>query len=53
MDREISLLPENALDIAIAGEGFLSVQQADGTVAYTRDGSMKLDAQGQLSNLRW
>ena len=39
---------ENALDIAIAGEGFLSVQQADGTVAYTRDGSMKLDAQGQL-----
>ena len=39
---------ENALDMAIAGEGFMSVQQADGTIGYTRDGSMKLDAQGQL-----
>ena len=39
---------ENALDIAVTGEGYLAVQQADGTIAYTRDGSMKLDAQGQL-----
>lgn len=39
---------ENALDIAIAGEGFIPVQQADGTIAYTRDGSMKLDNQGNL-----
>jgi len=39
---------ENALDVAITGEGYLSVQQADGTIAYTRDGSLKLSAEGQL-----
>tara|TARA_B110000444_G_C18733868_1_gene544632 strand:- start:552 stop:1139 length:588 start_codon:yes stop_codon:yes gene_type:complete len=39
---------ENALDVAVTGDGFLAVQQADGTIAYTRDGSMKMDAQGQL-----
>jgi flagellar basal-body rod protein FlgG len=39
---------ENALDVAVTGEGFLAVQQSDGTIAYTRDGSMKMDAQGQL-----
>ena len=47
-DKKIHRLPENALDIAVTGEGYLAVQQADGTIAYTRDGSMKLDAQGQL-----
>jgi flagellar basal-body rod protein FlgG len=39
---------ENALDVAIAGDGFLSVQQADGTIAYTRDGSLKLSSDGNL-----
>jgi flagellar basal-body rod protein FlgG len=39
---------ENALDVAITGEGYLSVQQADGTIAYTRDGSLKLSSEGQL-----
>ena len=39
---------ENALDVAIAGDGFLSVQQADGTIAYTRDGSLKLSSEGTL-----
>ncbi|MEY3667128.1 MAG: flagellar basal-body rod protein FlgG [Pseudomonadota bacterium] len=39
---------ENALDVAIAGDGFLSVQQADGTIAYTRDGSLKLSNTGAL-----
>ena len=39
---------ENALDVAVTGDGFLAVQQSDGTIAYTRDGSMKMDAQGQL-----
>ncbi len=38
----------NNLDVAINGNGFLQVQMPDGTTAYTRDGSMKLDAQGQL-----
>ena len=39
---------ENSLDVAIAGDGFLSVQQADGTIAYTRDGSLKLSNAGAL-----
>ena len=32
---------ENALDLAISGDGFFAIQQADGTIAYTRDGSFK------------
>lgn len=36
------------LDIAIQGEGFLQVMKTDGTLAYTRDGSLHLDSMGQL-----
>jgi flagellar basal-body rod protein FlgG len=39
---------ENALDLAISGDGYFSVQQADGTIAYTRDGSFKLSAEGNV-----
>jgi flagellar basal-body rod protein FlgG len=39
---------QNALDIAIAGEGFFQITMPDGTVAYTRDGSFKLSNVGQL-----
>ena len=39
---------ENALDIAIEGEGFFAVTTPDGTPAYTRDGSFKLSATGEL-----
>ena len=35
-------------DMAIQGDGFFEVQQQDGTIAYTRDGSFKLNAQGQV-----
>ena len=38
----------NALDLAIQGRGFLQVLLPDGTLAYTRDGSIQMDAQGQL-----
>ena len=38
----------NTLDVAISGNGFLQVTMPDGTTGYTRDGDMKLDAQGQL-----
>ncbi|MBI1755741.1 MAG: flagellar basal-body rod protein FlgG [Fimbriimonas ginsengisoli] len=38
----------NPLDVAIQGEGFFQVQRADGTLAYTRDGSLKRDATGLL-----
>ena len=33
---------ENALDLAISGDGFFAIQQADGTIAYTRDGACLL-----------
>jgi flagellar basal-body rod protein FlgG len=39
---------ENPLDLAINGQGFLQVQMPDGTTAYTRDGSLKINAEGQL-----
>ena len=39
---------DNKLDIAINGNGFFPIQQPDGTVAYTRDGQFRVDAQGQL-----
>jgi flagellar basal-body rod protein FlgG len=38
----------NQLDVAIEGAGFLQVLMPDGTLAYTRDGSLQTDAQGQL-----
>jgi len=36
------------LDIAIQGEGFLQVSMPDGSIRYTRDGSMQVNANGQL-----
>jgi flagellar basal-body rod protein FlgG len=36
------------LDIAIQGQGFFQVQMPDGSQAYTRDGSFKTNAQGQI-----
>jgi flagellar basal-body rod protein FlgG len=38
----------NQLDVAINGQGFLQVSLPDGTTAYTRDGSLHQDGQGQL-----
>jgi flagellar basal-body rod protein FlgG len=35
-------------DIAIVGDGFFRVQKYDGSYAYTRDGSFKVDSSGQL-----
>ncbi|HXG24385.1 MAG TPA: flagellar basal-body rod protein FlgG [Chthonomonadales bacterium] len=35
-------------DVAIKGEGFLRVLLPDGTIAYTRDGALNIDAQGRL-----
>jgi len=39
---------KNALDLAVQGDGFFQILQPDGTTAYTRDGSFKLSATGQL-----
>jgi flagellar basal-body rod protein FlgG len=37
------------LDVAIAGPGWLEVKRADGSSALTRDGSLRLDANGRLT----
>jgi flagellar basal-body rod protein FlgG len=38
----------NNLDLAINGSGFIQVQMPDGSTAYTRDGSLQVNATGQL-----
>lgn len=39
---------ENKLDIALEGEGFFKIQLYDGSMAYTRDGSFKIDSNRQV-----
>jgi flagellar basal-body rod protein FlgF len=36
------------LDVAVQGDGWISVQAADGSEAYTRNGSLKMDENGVL-----
>lgn len=38
------------LDVAIVGNGFLQVTQADGTAAYTRAGQLQVDQDGRIVN---
>jgi flagellar basal-body rod protein FlgG len=38
----------NPLDVAIQGDGFIQIRRADGTIAYTRDGALKISGEGQL-----
>src|SRR3954464_1758936 len=38
----------NSLDVAISGNGFFQVTMPDATTAYSRDGSFKVDSNGQL-----
>lgn len=38
----------NTLDLAIEGDGFFQITRPDGTLAYTRDGSFKLDGGGMI-----
>jgi flagellar basal-body rod protein FlgG len=38
----------NQLDLAIEGDGFFQVTRPDGTIAYTRTGSFRLDQTGQI-----
>jgi len=38
----------NPLDVAIWGEGFIQVRRPDGTIAYSRDGHLKLSSDGSL-----
>ncbi|HHJ11835.1 MAG TPA: flagellar basal-body rod protein FlgG [Chromatiales bacterium] len=39
---------DNSFDVAIEGRGFFQVLLPDGNLGYTRDGSFKIDEQGQL-----
>ena len=39
---------ENISDLAIEGDGFFRVMTYDGSYAYTRDGSFKIDSSGQF-----
>jgi flagellar basal-body rod protein FlgG len=38
----------NPLDLAIQGDGFFQVRRPDGTLAYTRDGALKMSSDGTL-----
>ena len=38
----------NQLDLAIQGDGFFQIPQADGSIAYSRASSYKLDNQGRI-----
>jgi flagellar basal-body rod protein FlgG len=40
----------NALDLMINGDGFFQVLMPDGTISYSRDGSWKVSADGQVVN---
>ncbi len=41
-------LTDGPLDLAIQGEGFFQIAQPDGSTAYTRDGSLQVDSQGNV-----
>ena len=43
-------ITKNALDIEISGNGFFPVQQPNGQIAYTRDGSFKKGADGRVQD---
>ncbi len=39
---------DNPLDLMIDGDGFFQIQMPDGSIAYTRDGSFNIDADGNI-----
>lgn len=41
---------EQSLDVAIDGHGFLQMLQPDGTIAYTRNGQLQINGEGQIVN---
>lgn len=40
----------NPLDLAISGEGFFILRKPDNSIAYTRDGTFKLNRNGEIVN---
>lgn len=41
---------DQPLDVAINGKGFLQILKPDGSIAYTRNGQMQINGEGQLVN---
>jgi flagellar basal-body rod protein FlgG len=39
-----------SLDVAISGEGYIEVRRGDGSVGLTRNGSLQVNAEGQLTD---
>jgi len=48
MGQGSAQVTENPTDIMIQGPGFFQVVIPDGSIAYTRNGALKLDGEGQL-----
>ncbi|HEY5957029.1 MAG TPA: flagellar basal-body rod protein FlgG [Polyangiaceae bacterium] len=44
------LQTKNQLDLAVEGNGFFVLQQADGTLAYSRAGNLQTDGSGRIVN---
>jgi len=40
----------NPLDVAIQGDGFLQVRRSNGSIGLTRNGTLQVDAKGQLTD---
>jgi len=40
----------NPLDLGISGNGFFQIEMPDGTIGYTRDGTLKMTAEGDIVN---
>lgn len=40
----------NSLDLAINGNGFFQIMRQDGTIAYSRDGAFRVNADGEMVN---
>jgi flagellar basal-body rod protein FlgG len=43
-----SQITENPLDMMIEGDGFFQILLPDGSYAYTRDGTLKIDSEGNM-----
>ncbi|HLP16647.1 MAG TPA: flagellar basal-body rod protein FlgG [Bacteroidota bacterium] len=48
LQGDITPTSADGLDVAIQGDGFFQLKRPDGTLAYTRDGSFKLSADGMI-----
>ncbi len=50
--KGLAMITKRELDISVDGFGYIPVTQPDGTVAYTRDGSLTLNSKGYIVNHR-